>query len=111
MSESERAFLNEIGRIHTYWLQLTMRNLTSTTSPFKNIGAALSEKETQYEMEKLLAGFSHGILHSLLVALDGGSQLVDHAPLSLIDRDGNELCKYLHELLPDYLEKIDVENL
>lgn len=116
---SENALLREIGRIHTYWVRLMANALTNPSAnlthtlhseAFERVRTALVGAPLEPDVKKVLAEFSYGLLHSLLVAFDGGSQLADECQISLVDADGKELCKYLHELLPDYLEDIANDN-
>ena len=78
MSPTEKALYEDIATIYDIWLK-EANNSTSNS-------------------EVIL-----GVIHSMLVILDGGTSLSDHYSLTLTDGDGNELPKHLHEVFMDYL--------
>lgn len=53
-----------------------------------------------------------GLYHGLLVTFDGGTALADQGLLSIVDDEGTEFVRYLHEICFDYWpEKPKIEYL
>ena len=49
-----------------------------------------------------------GLIHSILVSIDGGSRLADTARVDLVTEDGASLGPGLHELFFDYLAQANL---
>ena len=50
-----------------------------------------------------------GIIHGVLCEFDGATSLADHGLISIVDEDGNEFDRFLHELSFDGLTKDELQ--
>jgi hypothetical protein len=62
------------------------------------IGALLTEKIFKEEFEAYLAYAFSGLMHSVMVSIDGGSASADEGrQFWLVDENGKDICPALHE--------------
>lgn len=57
-----------------------------------------SKKISQQEYAAYISYMMEGLIHSVLVSIDGGSSSADNGrQFRLVDNDGNDICPSLHE--------------
>lgn len=110
MKKVEEALLNEIAETIEYWSQLAISDTKDNSLAFawasraeslKVISSLAKNHGLEKELGDFVYEFLYGFAHSMLTTFDGGSKLADQFPLNISSLDGEPLCKYLHELLPD----------
>lgn len=109
MTEAERALLTEIAESIEYWAQLIVSETKGQAQfswamrpeSIKSITTLAKVNGLEKELGDFAYEILYGFAHSILVAFDGGSKLADKFPLEIHTSHGTQLCKYLHELLPD----------
>lgn len=114
MNEKQKLLFQNLKNIKDYWVQ------TSVDSMNPNTDLCWSDNEDQYKLlqtklksqEELIAfgevqnELIKGVIHSILVMIDGGDELADSYLIDLVDRETNEsLSKEvaLHEEFYSYL--------
>jgi hypothetical protein len=112
MDEAQQEFFEDIGRSLDQWLQVTVE---AATSPAADLTWATNKKAFQVLQQALVTDEQHwayrvalqdvmvGLLHSLMVTLDGGSRLADQYTLTLTTSRGTTLGPGLNELLFEHL--------
>lgn len=108
---SRDLFLKEIARIFKEEKKSAARQLLGTEpalvhrESLERVGQALrKEKVKRADLEDALGRLYYGLLHTVLVALDGGTALADKGVhIQLVDQKGKSLGGGLHEYLPEYL--------
>ena len=108
-------FMEEFGRQLDNWMMETSRmvgdpDATRSLSPeertaFKAVGEALDTNDLSRAFQTVLLYGMTGLLHSITVALDGGTQLADSFTVTLTTSDGYQLAPGtgLNELFIDHL--------
>ncbi|WBW98365.1 histidine kinase [Oceanirhabdus sp. W0125-5] len=106
--DKQRLLYENLKNIKDYWVESSLEGLNPDTD------LIWSEFEEQYKLlqskiitdtekaayEKILNEVIQGVLHSVLVMIDGGDELADSYTLDLIDRETTESLKEsiaLHE--------------
>ena len=108
LQTSETALLTHLARAVHIWAQAGANALNEPSyMKHPEAWAALSEHLQSPDSRDAFAiairDLLGGIIHTTLVAFDGGSSLSDTADLTIQDQDGHEFIRYLHEFWPHFL--------
>lgn len=117
--EEKRYLFENLKNIKDYWVQTSLKGLEKDTDfiwsecekEYRTLQHLLKNEEDKESYEKILNEVIEGVLHSLLVMVDGGDDLADHYTVDLIVEKNNKSLKYdgaLHEDFFEYL--LDVEE-
>lgn len=115
METPDELFLKEIADSVLHWKSTALAALQPEAidptwamypDAFRQIASLLREDSSRDAIEKVLNDVLLGFAHSMLVTLDGGSELADRVRLTIIDQYGNVLSNNLHErlLMSEYLK-------
>ncbi|WP_394555720.1 histidine kinase (plasmid) [Priestia aryabhattai] len=119
LNDKQKLLFENLKNIKSYWVNTAVENLSSNA----DLIASNCEEEYQFLAEKLssveeLLAFQktqnetiEGVIHSILVMIDGGDDLADKLSLDLIDGETKESLQNdiaLHEEFAGYL--LDVED-
>ena len=91
-SYMQDAFLKELSEMAT----ATKKRISSQVS---NIDLSEADKS---QLNDVLTSELRGLIHGILVTLDGGSALADDGLISVVDEDGKSFDRNLHELITGY---------
>ncbi|MGG4438634.1 histidine kinase [Priestia megaterium] len=119
LNDKQKLLFENLKNIKSYWVNTAVENL----SPNADLIASNCEEEYQFLAKKLssveeLLAFQktqneiiEGVIHSILVMIDGGDDLADRLSLDLIDGETKESLQNdiaLHEEFIGYL--LDMED-
>ncbi len=68
------------------------------------VAQQLPDQQSKDAFATVVSELLSGLIHSTLVALDGGTALADTTIVSISDSEGYEFKRFLHEFWPDYSE-------
>jgi hypothetical protein len=111
LTDHERAFLSALADIHRSWSAAAEDALEAPNAPVWVESAegvavlkeALAAPEARKALGALTSQIIGGVLHSVLVTLDGDSNAPDTANLTVSDSDGVPFRKFLHEYLYEFV--------
>ena len=114
MNEKQMLLFQNLKNIKDYWTTTAVDSLNPNPdiSPFENeddykiLQTKLSSQEEINAYRKIQNEVIQGVIHSILVMIDGGDDLADNYLVDLVDRDTKEsLLKEvaLHEEFVGYL--------
>ena len=114
-NETEKEYLLDIALSKQQWVNEFMKVLESSELPvwvenekaFLNLKSVLNSDESKDAAIQVLNEMLSGFAHSVLVGLDGGTQLAEKYTITLNTSEGDTLCNYLHELWPEAEEEFD----
>jgi hypothetical protein len=113
---SERAFFEQLAINLDYWTDTAVESLSDLSSDlrwaenpgaFRSVAGRLNTPEAEKELRIALREILRGQIHSILVAIDGGSAMAETTQLTVTDQDGHELPEGLHEYFIEYLAQTD----
>ncbi len=102
---TETEFLEELACHHNYWVNVVVNALINhaddlvwTDSPdsFERLRQLLTHSGLGEDLRQVLSESMRGLIHSILLTLDGGTALGERTKLILSDSGGNEFSKDLH---------------
>lgn len=116
--DKQRLLFENLKAVKDYWIEASLDGLTP------NADLIWSEVEEQYKIlqnkivtdnektayEKILDEVIKGVIHSILVMIDGGDKLADKYTVDLIEMETMESLKEnvtLHEEFYDYLHDVE----
>ena len=114
MNEKQKLLLQNLRNIKDYWTKTAVDGLNSSTDliwseyedEYKILQTKLSSLEELNAFQKVQSEVIQGVIHSILVMIDGGDELADKFLVDLIDRDTKESLQEdiaLHEEFYGYL--------
>jgi hypothetical protein len=113
---SERALFEQLASNLEYWTETAVESLSNPSAPakwpenpdaFRAVSERLNDPDVRASFRTAIGEVLRGHLHSVLVALDGGSAMAETTTLALVDQNGKKLPEGLHELFLDYLAETD----
>jgi hypothetical protein len=113
MGEQQDLF-ERLKRIKDYWVNTLEVSLADNADliwsdypdEYKILSNKLEEKESKDALKKVSDEVIRGVMHSVLVMIDGGDELADKFKIDLINEDNGQSLKYdcaLHEEFFGYL--------
>ena len=119
MNEKQRLLLQNLINIKDYWTKTAVDGLNSNTDliwsdyedEYKILQTKLTSQEELNAFHKVQSEVIQGVIHSILVMIDGGDELADNYLIDLVDRETNESLQKevaLHEEFVGYL--LDTEE-
>ncbi len=117
-NETEKEYLIDIALAKQQWVNGFLEALEDEELPlwvqnekaFLNLKSALNSSESKEAATQVLNEMLSGFAHSVLVGLDGGTQLAEKYTISLNTSQGETLCNYLHELWPEAEEEFNEKH-
>jgi hypothetical protein len=116
IAQVRRALFDQLARDVDYWCDYGMK-LSARPSPagagsdvrwaYETLQRLATSDSDRRAIEVACRDTLFGLIHSILVAIDGGSRLSDTARVDLTTHDGKSLGPGLHELFMDYLAETD----
>lgn len=115
MNDKQELLFQNLKSIKDFWTESAVDDLNSNTDlitwtdveeSIKTMQQKLSSQEEQEAYRKVVNSVIEGVLHSILVMIDGGDELADNFLVDLIDRDTKESLQEgiaLHEEFFGYL--------
>lgn len=112
MDEMHRLFFEDLARSLDYWVRETVEAATNAEADvswssierhFRLLQPTLATREQREAFRAVLHKALTGLLHSVMVTLDGGSELADSFTLTITTSTGATLAPGLHEMLYDHL--------
>jgi hypothetical protein len=107
---SELALLNQLALIRDTWVDAaesaistapTALEWSEVPNEWAKLSSILSTREDQQAFRAVIRELLSGQVHSLLVALDGGSSLAETTLISIQDEGGHVFKTFLHEFWPE----------
>ncbi|SDZ69244.1 hypothetical protein SAMN05421736_1582 [Evansella caseinilytica] len=117
--DKQRLLFERLAEIKDYWVNASSEKLVDKSdlvwsdveSSYQILKQKLSSQEEREAYEKITDNIVEGVIHSILVMIDGGDDLADKFTVDLIVDNTKESLKNngaLHEGFYDYL--LDVEE-
>lgn len=117
MNEQEILFKRLKG-IKDYWVESSLKRLTSTDelvpsecdNEYDNLKKIIKTEDDIKAYKTIMNNSIEGVLHSILVMLDGGDELTDEFNIDLINGDSMKSLKEniaLHEEFISYLLNVE----
>ncbi|WP_291573882.1 histidine kinase [Clostridium sp. UBA4548] len=117
--DMQRLLFNNLKDIKDYWVKTSIEGLTINTDliwsdveeEYKILKDKIVSDDEKIAYEKILNEVIRGVIHSILVMIDGGDKLADNYTIDLIEQKTRISLKKndaLHEKFIDYL--LDVEE-
>jgi len=111
LTDYERAFLAALAGIHRSWSGAVGDALKAPSAPawvedkkgLAIVANALAAPEAREAMNALISQVIGGVLHSVLVTLDGDANVAGTENLSVSAADGTHFRKFLHEYLYEFV--------
>lgn len=117
--DNQKLLFKRLTEIKDYWVGTTSDSLDDNTDliwsevedEYRTIQRALTSQEEKEAYQKVVDEVIKGVLHSILVMIDGGDELADKLLLDLTERESSRSLSEqtaLHEEFYSYLlEKED----
>ena len=109
LEPNEIAFLKDLALSKDSWVAAAREGVTEPSQlwfeneqAWKALAANLQTREAKEAFERVVTELLSGLVHSVLVTLDGGTQLAESTLLSITDGEGYEFSRHLHESWPLY---------
>lgn len=108
----EEALFADLAAALEYWKAGSIEALTAPTADlswcdhpeaFRTLQSKLRSASDQDAVSACMSEILRGVIHSVLVALDGGTKMAESQPLNVVTEDGVVLSRSLHEGFIDYL--------
>ncbi|MBO2536954.1 MULTISPECIES: histidine kinase [Rummeliibacillus] len=117
--EEKKQLFEHLKSIKDYWVKTSVESLDENADliwsdyeeEYHKLQCLLKNDEEKEAYERVLNELIKGVLHSILVMVDGGDDLADKYTVDLIAEKHNKSLKMngaLHEEFYDYL--LDVED-
>lgn len=114
MNRPEREFFEDLGREFDAWARVASEAVSRTDPDLTWAGEAapaigrlreaLATPDLVEAFDVSMRQVLTGLLHSVMVSLDGGTQLADRVRLRLETQDGHEMGPGLNELLFEHFQ-------
>ena len=109
---TEAALLEDLARAKKDWVEIAGSAIDQGGEPgwsdhpdrWMRLRKVVCEAGLTDDFKIAVGEVLSGAIHSILVTLDGGSQLAETTLLRVVDDDGHEFAKYLHEYWPFFDE-------
>lgn len=107
---SEAAFLEDLALAKSSWLKTASSAVESEhpliwsdqTAAWTRLRQLLAEAGATSEFVAVVDELLSGVLHSVLVTLDGGSHLAETTLIYVTDDKGHTFRRFLHEYWPEF---------
>jgi hypothetical protein len=107
---SEIAFLQDLARAKETWLAGAAEAMSDPTkvawsqdsAAWSKLASCVHAANAEEELQSVLSELLSGLIHSVLVSLDGGTVLAETTSLTVRDESGHEFKRFLHEFWPEY---------
>jgi hypothetical protein len=114
MMRKQELLFENLKRIKDYWTNTSVESLdknsdlmwTDSEEQYKILQNKLETPEEKAAFRKIQDEIIRGVIHSILVMVDGGDDLADHMLVDIIDENTKESLKNgtaLHEEFISYL--------
>ena len=113
LSKAEVAFLEALGQIHANWVAsvgdaaaIPGQDLSWSEDPasFQRVAHAINAAALAPEVRSVLSQLAAGILHSVLVCLDGAANYPGTDTLQLTTEGRSAFRRHLHEYFFPYVK-------
>ncbi|GFZ34392.1 hypothetical protein CSC2_49180 [Clostridium zeae] len=112
--DKQQIIFERLKGIKDYWVNTLEESLADNADliwsdypdEYKILSTKLEEKEAKDALRKVSDEVIRGVIHSILVMIDGGDEVADKFKVDLIDEDNGQSLKYdcaLHEDFFGYL--------
>jgi hypothetical protein len=106
---SELALLKDLSTAKDSWTASAADGISNPHSAmwidnheaWSKLSASLPDAESRDAFVAVVSELLSGLVHSMLVTLDGGSVLAETTLVSIQDDNGYEFKRFLHEFWPD----------
>jgi hypothetical protein len=111
--DSQEAFLRELAEHCAYWTEAVVEpasdpaaspEWTEHAGAYERLSQTVREAGAVDDLRAVVAEAVAGVVHSVLVTLDGGTALAGRTTLSVMDENGRVFDGHLHELFAEHLE-------
>jgi len=117
--DMQKLLYENLKDIKDYWVKTSVEGITRNTDliwsevelQYKILRDKIASDEEKIAYEKIINEVIKGVIHSVLVMIDGGDKLADHYLIDLIEQKTRKSIKEngaLHEAFYEYL--LDVEE-
>lgn len=110
---SEIAFLLDLASAKDSWKAAAAEGIADpsavwieNTDAWSKLSESLKQAGAVEAFVEVASELMSGLLHSVLVSLDGGTSLAETTLISLRDEKGHEFRRFLHEFWPEYSEGV-----
>jgi hypothetical protein len=98
MNEKQKLLFQNLKNIKDYWVQTSVDSINPNTDliwsdnedEYKLLQTKLKSQEELIAFGKVQDEVLRGVIHSILVMIDGGDELADNYLLDLVDRETKE---------------------
>lgn len=119
LNDKQKFLFENLKNIKDYWTNTAVENLSPNADLFssnyeeeyKLLANKIASDKELLAFQKIQNELIEGVIHSILVMVDGGDSLADKFLVDLVDRETNESLKggiALHEEFIGYL--LDTED-
>ncbi|RVT84905.1 hypothetical protein [Inhella crocodyli] len=109
---SEIAFLLDLAAAKASWKAAAAAGISNPSAvwienanAWSKLSECLKQAGATENFVEVVSELMSGLLHSVLVSLDGGTSLAETTLISLRDEEGHEFKRFLHEFWPEYAER------
>ncbi|MED5617646.1 hypothetical protein [Ideonella sp. BN130291] len=110
LTSSEDAFLSALVVAKESWLRYAVEAVANPSSAkwsdahaaWVSLSECAQREDDRAAFRAIVNHLLSGLVHSMLVTLDGGSVLSETTTLTIQDAEGVTLKSFLHEYWPDY---------
>jgi hypothetical protein len=108
----EEALFADLATALDYWMAGSVEALTDPDADlswcdhpeeFRTIQTKLQFAPDQHALSACMSEILRGVIHSVLVTLDGGTKMAESHAIKVVTEDGVPLSGSLHEGFIDYL--------
>ncbi|ANC78532.1 histidine kinase [Fictibacillus phosphorivorans] len=119
MNDKQKLLFDNLKNLKDYWVKTSVDSLNPNTdliwsdneNEYKILQSKIKTQEELVAFAKIQDELIKGVIHSILVMIDGGDELADNYLLDLVDRKTKESLLHdiaLHEEFYNYL--VDCEE-
>jgi hypothetical protein len=107
---SEVALLRDLALAKSSWTSAASEAISNPQAErwieneqaWSKLSSLLRDSDSHDAFVAVVSELLSGLMHSVLVTLDGGSALAESTLLTVQDEKGHEFKKFLHEFWPHY---------
>jgi hypothetical protein len=111
VADARAALFEQLARDVDYWCEYLTKSAAGSPPKagpdvrpaYERLRALSSSEGDREAVEVACRDTLYGLIHSILVSVDGGSRLAETARIDLVTDEGKSLGPGLHELFMDYL--------
>ena len=109
---SEVALLQDLATAKNWWKSAAAEGISEpraaqwieSTEAWSKLSECVAKAGANEAFVDVVSELLSGLIHSVLVSLDGGTSLAETTLITLQDEEGYEFKRFLHEFWPEYAD-------